>query len=89
LQNELLAAIRSEYEYNVSQQIYISSQLWVKIGLSRNQVIQLINISANEVAASVPAIELGKKILANTTIQAQKTIQETLQQLHSEVATFL
>lgn len=89
LQNELLAAIRSEYEYNVSQQIYISSQLWVKVGLSRNQVIQLINISANEVAASVPAIELGKKILANTTIQAQKTIQETLQQLHSEVATFL
>jgi hypothetical protein len=89
LQSQLLAAIRAEYEHNVSQQIYISSSLWAKIGQARNQVIQLINISARETEAQAPAIELSRHILGNMTIKAQKMMQETLQQLHAEVENLL
>ena len=63
LQLALLDTLRSEYEYNVTQQIYIAQKMWMAIGNLKDQNTFIIN----QLAATLPpdgnAIELSKRIL--------------------------
>ena len=63
LQLTLLDALRSEYEYNVSQQIYVSPEMWKAVNNLKEQNIFIIN----QIAATLPpqgnAIELSKRLL--------------------------
>ncbi|WP_417360214.1 hypothetical protein [Galbibacter sp.] len=45
---ELISAIESEFEHNLSQQIYITEECWNVIKTSKNATIQLIRTSAKE-----------------------------------------
>jgi hypothetical protein len=42
---ELLLNIQQEFEHNITQQLYVSDQLWQLINLSKNQTIELISIA--------------------------------------------
>ena len=63
LQLSLLESLRSEYEYNVSQQIYITPEMWKAITNLKEQHIFIIN----QIAATLPqqenAIELSKRLM--------------------------
>jgi hypothetical protein len=58
----LLMEIRQEYNYNLSQQIYMSDEVWQKIRTATDQVTSAINDAASEVVPEAPSIELVKKI---------------------------
>lgn len=45
---ELITAIESEFEHNLSQQIYITEECWNVIKTSKNATIQLIRKSAQQ-----------------------------------------
>ena len=59
----LLANIREEFEHNVSQQIYISPELWTFIKNSKESLIQFINNCSSNIPDELPAIELAKMII--------------------------
>jgi hypothetical protein len=63
LQKELLSGITSEFEHNLAQQTYVSTEAWEKVKSAKNQVIQLINECAGEVKADAKGSTLGKLIL--------------------------
>ena len=42
IEDSLLKIIISEFEYNLSQQVYVSDNLWELIETSKNKTIQLI-----------------------------------------------
>jgi len=63
LQIALLDTLRSEYEYNVSQQIYISPEMWKAIGNLKEQNIFIINQIAATLPSEANAIELSKRVL--------------------------
>jgi len=44
----LLNAIRSEFEHNLSQQIYMSQQAWEVVRNARSNMIKIINSEAEE-----------------------------------------
>ncbi|MEI7965462.1 MAG: hypothetical protein WCH29_09830 [Chitinophagaceae bacterium] len=82
LQLALLETIRTEYEYNVSQQIYLSPEMWKAIGNLKEQNIFIIN----QLAATLPtqglAIELSKRILeyvASTNSELNTVVLSALQ----------
>jgi hypothetical protein len=62
-QSELLNAIRSEYEHNLSQQIYVSQGAWEMLKNARGRTIQLINMMAEKVQPDSPSINLSRAIL--------------------------
>lgn len=43
LRYALLMAVHKEYEHNLSQQVYVSEQLWEIIRISKNEIIGLIS----------------------------------------------
>jgi hypothetical protein len=63
LHQELVASVKSEYEHNLSQQIYISAGAWELVKTSKEEIIQLINISSSKVAADSNSSELAMMIL--------------------------
>ena len=69
-QNLLMTAIRSEYEHNISQQIYISNETWKGITDAMDDVITIIT-SVAEQMDSFEGMTYAEAIL---TVSAQKPI---------------
>ena len=62
-QLSLLEAVRTEYEYNVSQQVYVSPDLWKAVGNLRDQNTFIINQVSAILPPGAPAIELSRRLL--------------------------
>jgi len=63
LQQELLTSITSEFEHNIAQQTYVSTDAWEKVKTAKNQVIQLVNETAGELKPDDKGPALGKLLL--------------------------
>lgn len=63
LHQELVSAIKSEYEHNISQQIFVSHNTWELVKTSKEEIIKLINIAATKVPTDAPSNELAMMIL--------------------------
>lgn len=62
-QQQLLGEIRKEFEYNLSQQLYLSDNTWTVATNFKNNIITLVNTAAADCEPEKPASELAKKIL--------------------------
>lgn len=69
----LLTAIRSEFEHNLSQQIYISDPVWQKICEAKSDIETIINTVAADMDKSAESREFAETIL---TVVAEKPIVE-------------
>ncbi len=65
-QTLLLKAIRDEFEYNLSQQIYVSEETWRMVVTAKSATVSIINKFASAVDPNAPGVELSKKILEGT-----------------------
>ncbi|MEI6678590.1 MAG: hypothetical protein WCL21_08285 [Mariniphaga sp.] len=82
---QLLAQIRQEFEHNLSQQIYVSPLLWENIRGARENLVGVINSSAEEIGSEAPAFSLSKKIIANYIEEGNQTIAIAMNELKKEV----
>jgi hypothetical protein len=60
---ELIKTIKSEYEHNLSQQIYMSYGAWELVKTTKEEITKLINIAATKVAHDSPSNELAMMVL--------------------------
>ncbi len=63
LQVELLSSIRQEFDHNIAQQVYVSSELWTKITEAKELLVKEINTTVIELKPDAPAMELSKALL--------------------------
>ena len=63
MQIALVHHIKAEYEHNVTQQIYVSSQTWDAVKTLKDQTITVINQVATGLGPDAPAMDLNKHIL--------------------------
>lgn len=59
----LIETIKQEYEYNISQQVYVTTLAWDAVRNLRDQNMLVINQIANTLAPEARASELNKKLL--------------------------
>jgi hypothetical protein len=85
LQQELLMNITSEFEHNLAQQTYVSSEAWEKVKNVKNQIIQMINETATEVKAEATGATLGKLILERLAELKNPPSQVAIDYLKQEV----
>ncbi|MCE3260228.1 MAG: hypothetical protein K0S12_1869 [Bacteroidetes bacterium] len=71
LHQELIKAIKSEYEHNLSQQIYVSHNSWELVKTAKEEIIKLVNISATKVAHDASSNDLAMMVL-NITANVDK-----------------
>ncbi|WP_107039233.1 DUF7935 family protein [Brumimicrobium mesophilum] len=62
LQSALLSNIRSEFDHNVAQQIFVSTSVWEMVKKSKEETIKIINVAAQALGENATSIELSNKI---------------------------
>ena len=88
LQSELLSAIRSEFEHNVAQQVYISIEAWELIKSTRSNVITLVNSAADQLKDDANAMTLSQKIFEQVVQLKEPPISQALDFLKKEMEQF-
>ena len=63
MQIGLVSNIKSEFDHNVSQQIYVAPLAWEAVKTVKEQTISIINQLALKLPPDAPSIELNKQIL--------------------------
>lgn len=87
LLSELHSNIKSEYDHNLAQQIYVSNEAWEKVKLAKNQITNLINDTAAEVKPDASGPTLGKLVLERLTELKTPPSQVAINYLKKEVKT--
>jgi hypothetical protein len=63
LQSELVRVIREEFEYNLSQQIYISATGWELVKNAKEETIRLINVASGKITENTTSGDLVRAML--------------------------
>jgi hypothetical protein len=63
----LIKDVRSEFEHNLSQQLYLSTQAWELVKKAKEDMSKLINTAASELQENATGNNLSQKIFELTT----------------------
>lgn len=89
LQSSMLGTIRSEYDHNLAQQIYITPQTWEVIKSARSNTIKLINTISEKIPPTASAPELSKNLLEAVMEMDQEPARVALDFLKAEISRML
>lgn len=76
--------INEEFEYNSSQQLYISKSSWQDILTCKNNIIRLLHKTYEEFKGN-PELEDFKTILLMSYVESEDYISDTIQNLRKEL----
>lgn len=63
---ELLKALRSEFDHNITQQVYVSRTAWEAVKNAKEETVKLVNYAASHVGDDAKGVDLSKTILEMT-----------------------
>ena len=84
LQSALIQSIRSEFEHNLSQQVYVSTKAWEMVRNAREETIKRINTSAMKLTPEATSTDLASLILINDIDAEQSAVKGALDLLKAE-----
>lgn len=88
LHAELLKTVKSEYEHNISQQIYMSHGAWELVKTAKEETLKLINISTTKVPENAKSQDLAAIILQIASSVDKMPSQVALEFLKKEIAQY-
>ncbi len=81
----LLSEIRSEYNHNVSQQVYMSEEVWEHIKNAKEDLIMMINDAASEMTLESTSLDLSKKIFEKSISKNIDPLALALSEMKKEI----
>lgn len=81
----VLAEVRNEYNHNVSQQVYISEEIWELIKSAKEDLIVTVNDAAAEMSPESTSLDLAKKIFEKTILKPIDPLGHALTELKREI----
>ncbi|MBS3913093.1 MAG: hypothetical protein KG003_01205 [Bacteroidetes bacterium] len=84
----MLGHIQQEFNYNLSQQVYISNQAWNVIRVVKEQVIALINNCASELPESATSTDLSRAIIERLMANGEQPTDKAINFLKAEVGLY-
>lgn len=85
LQLTLIGTINNEFNHNLSQQLYMSNEAWLKVKAGKEEMTKLVNIAASKMDNNASAAELGKMILTLTIQVGKLPLHEAVDYLKAEL----
>lgn len=81
----LLDEIRNEYNHNVSQQIYMSEDVWNMIKNAKEDLTILINEASSNMGAEATSLDLARKIFELALDKKVEPLGHALSELKKEI----
>jgi hypothetical protein len=85
LQSLLVRTIREEFEYNLSQQLYISGNAWELIKNAKEETIAMINHAASGLPENAPSANLVKKVFEVSISKGKLPVETALDEIKKEL----
>jgi hypothetical protein len=85
LQAEILKTIREEFEYNLSQQLYISSKAWEMVKNAKEEVIKTVNLASGMVDPNGTSTELIKSIIEQSLQTGKIPVDAAIEEVKKEI----
>lgn len=86
LQQRLLQTIRLEFDHNMSQQIYVSEQVWEKIVAARGQMLSFVTAMALQLPPNSTSLDYAKMLLTAYNTNGETANETALHALKEEAA---
>ncbi|MFT5158318.1 MAG: hypothetical protein ACI83I_002884 [Bacteroidia bacterium] len=83
--HELVSTVTEEFAHNVSQQLYVSDQAWLLIQTIKNDMLQLIETSYEQMPEQARATDLGKAIFQSLMNKNEDRVQVAINFLKKEI----
>ncbi|MDR3245098.1 MAG: hypothetical protein LBT50_01535 [Prevotellaceae bacterium] len=80
----ILHQIRSEYEHNISQQLYVSDEIWSRVKEAKEKVALLINDLAKHTDPNSASIDLSQKIFDKLMDYGESPVAEVIKEIKAE-----
>ncbi len=84
LQTALIQTIRSEFEHNLSQQLYVSATVWEMVRNAREESIKRINSAAMKLSPEATSADLAGMVLVSDIELATSAVKAAMDMLKSE-----
>jgi hypothetical protein len=88
LQTQLLASIRQEFSHNLSQQIYVSDEIWTYIRSAQESLLRLVNSCAAQCNPANSASELAERVIQVYGASEQTPTEIAIDKLKKEVRVY-
>jgi hypothetical protein len=85
LHSTLLSTIRSEFEHNLSQQIYMSPQAWEVVRNARSNMIKIINSEVEKMPSNASGMALSKQLLERIMEMEKEPTRAAIDYIKNEV----
>ncbi len=86
LHSLLITTIRSEFEHNLSQQIYMSNESWELVKNAKETIVRLINNAASELPPTATGEELSRTIIEEVMEMDKEPCRLAISYLKSDLA---
>jgi hypothetical protein len=86
LHTAMLNAIRSEFEHNLSQQIYMSQQAWEVVKNARSNMIKIINSEVEKMPPNSSGLSLSKQLLEKIMDLDKEPTRAAIDYVKNEIA---
>lgn len=85
LQSVLLNEVRSEYQHNVAQQLYISAATWDVVRKLKDDTLTMVSNAARGLPAEAEGVDLSRKILQHMAGIADNPYDLTLDLIKKDI----
>ena len=89
VQQHLVRTIRLEHEHNMSQQVYVSEEVWAMIQNAKEQTLAFVNTVAQQLPAESTALDYAKTLITAYATNGDTPNALALQALKKEAQTLL
>ena len=89
VQQHLVRTIRLEHEHNMSQQVYVSEEVWAMIQNAKEQTLAFVNTVAQQLPAESTALDYAKTLKTPYATNGDTPNELALQALKKEAQTLL
>ena len=84
-QAALVGAIREEFEYNLSQQLYLSTKTWGFVKNAKEETIRLINTASMKMQENAPSSEMVRVLLELVLAEEKSAVDIALEEVKREI----
>ncbi len=84
LQQQMLQTVRLEFDHNVSQQVYVSDQVWAAVVIAKEEVLRFISTCRQQLPQDATALQYANLMIEAYTLNGETPNQAALKMLKEE-----
>ena len=85
MQSEIITSIKTEFEHNITQQLYVSKNAWEYVKKAKEESMKVVSLGMSKLPDGATSIDLAREVLTLTAAQEQDWAQKAIDILKTDL----